>query len=222
MLCNVGELRFDRPLDAGGAREVLEGILGYHFVYKYEGGKFVGLRAFAHEGLGAGNFFSVEECGKMWREAGLCQDLEPELLKATGGVEEEIKGARLLRGEEHKLLDVEKASGRRAAREEKKASRERESEAEMSAAMAATGLHFCPACARPFQRKSAFDAHVEKCAAELQRKREQSQFAKLRPVSELEGSMVQSSQLLLFQGGSGDEGHACVLSFAFARASTRL
>lgn len=207
MSCDVAEITFDRPLEKGGAGEALEGIQGmYHFVYVYNSdGKFEGLRAHAHEGLGEGKLFTAQDCARMWKEEGLSKTLEPVLREATGGLERENDAqARLLRGEEHKLLDSEKSKCKRAQKAEKKASRESEAVAEQSAAMAATGLYFCTSCARPFQRKGAFEAHAQTCVLELESKREQSWFTKIRPVEELEGSTVQSSQRLLFEGGSGD------------------
>jgi hypothetical protein len=204
MSCDTGEIIINRPSEAGGARQnSIPGIQGmYHFEYEYdEDAKFVGLRARAHEGLGVGKFFSAEECARMWKEEGLCQDLEPELKLATAGVAKEREGARLLRGDEHKLLDVQKGSEKRAALREKLESREREAVCKQQTAMQETGLHFCPLCAKAYQSKCSFDKHVPKCAEQQRQKQESARFSKIRPAEELEGSTLQPSQLLLCSSG---------------------
>jgi hypothetical protein len=207
--CDSGEMQFDRPSEVGGAvTGALSGILSlYYFEYEYDANRiFLGLRVFAHKGLGTGRFYNAHACKQMWKKEGLDDDMVGVLMRATAAGEDDDKinnGGRLIRGADHKKQDSDSMKAMRESKEEKKMRQKASADDEMEKAKTATGLSWCDSCSRPFQRKPAFWAHVEKCELVVERKKKDSRFAKMPPVSELEANRVISSQTVSFPDNEG-------------------
>jgi hypothetical protein len=208
--CDSGEMQFDRLIEVGGAvTGALAGILSlYYFAYEYDADrKFVGLRVFAHKGLGKGRFYDAKQCETMWKTEGLGQEMVALLMRATAsgeGDETLNDGGRLIRGTDHKKQDSVIMKAMRESKEEKKMRQQAAADDEMEEAKTATGLVFCQSCSRGFMRKPALLRHENECELEIERKIKESRFAKMPAVSDLEANRVISSQTVSFpdtQGG---------------------
>ena len=203
--CATREMVSNRPSSGvnGAKKGALPGISTlYHLEYEYQDRVFVGLRVFCHEGIGPGKFFTAEQCKEMWLEdGGLSEDLFGEMRQATSKLDEGHaareraagSGSRLLRGEEHKQLDLAATRDKKAKTDAGKAEKERRGKDEMAAAVAASGVRCCTLCGKPFTRLAYLAEHEKVCALQQAAKESNRLTAVLRPAADISRDKVHTA-----------------------------
>jgi len=206
--CATRAMSFTRPSASApcSKKGALPGISSfYHFGYEFDTqGVFTGLRVWMHEGIGPGKLYPAEQCNGMWEEDGLCKDTSFELKQAgstlpqshPARIRAEGSGARVIRGEVHRVADDEAAKSKQQRKLDGIAARESSAALQRSAACAAAKVRICPHCMRAFVLEHQFSSHVQVCIDTLKRKADLRKNIPLRPASEIAKDPVHSAASL--------------------------
>ena len=206
--CATREMVWSRSDGIKGSKKgALPGISSlYHFTYTFqEDDTFVGMRVWAHEGIGPGKWYDAAACADMWEDDGvLTKDLTGELREANSTLEPghaarlraEGNGVRLICSDSHRADNEAAAAGKRQERLAGKQLKVDEANVKRDEALSEAKVHVCEHCARIFVKKTSFSQHIAKCQESMASRAALKVRVPLRPASEMAKDVVHSSASL--------------------------
>jgi hypothetical protein len=212
--CMTREIKLpDEARGEGGLEGVVTGVMAgiasmYYFEYHFDKeGKFVGMTAFTHRGIGKGTFFSAERIDALLKDVGLTEDMQAEIQSVS---EQGDRGCavRVIRSDTHRRADEEAQLEKQLSRREKKKAKHDESVRAYTDALQSAPVHVCKSCGHRFALLRNLQGHEPGCAESMAQRERLRRTTYLRPSEELMESSVQSSAML---AGQGPEGEQCFL-----------
>jgi hypothetical protein len=183
-------------------------MIYYHYEYGFtEGDVFVGIRVFGHEGIGCGKLYTVKDCDSLLlQDEGLNETTVGELRMVTSTLQEDDvarerasgQGPRLLRGEEHKDVDVVVGLEKQVKKNDVKVQKEQATVKDTSSrSVGESGVMLCRNCVNPFMsQKRCSRSHEQVSVEQFAIRASKRETVVLRPAEDLAQDQVHSAASL--------------------------